>query len=92
MHEHIFAAVLRLNKTKSLTWIEPFHCAACHILSPLVAPTFDIPGRGVLALLNLPIQRNCHNLRRGPSARGLRATLNRATLKFLPAGGRYDGI
>jgi hypothetical protein len=35
MHEHVFATVLRLNKTKSLTRIEPLHCTACHKHSPL---------------------------------------------------------
>jgi hypothetical protein len=35
MHEHVFASVLRLNKTKSLIRIEPLHCTACHKHSPL---------------------------------------------------------
>ena len=48
MHEHIFAAALRLNEPKSLIRIEPLHCTACHNLSPLVALTPDVAGGRIL--------------------------------------------
>jgi hypothetical protein len=42
MHEHIFAAALRLNEAISLSRIEPLHCTCWHYQSPFFTLTPDI--------------------------------------------------
>src|SRR4051812_38498143 len=34
MHKDIFASVIRLNKPKTLCWVEPLHSPDCHVCSP----------------------------------------------------------
>src|ERR1700680_3418282 len=37
MHEHVVAAVVRLNEAEALCRVEPLNCSGCHLTSPRCA-------------------------------------------------------
>src|SRR5436309_15303541 len=63
MHEHVFAAISRLDETIPLCRVEPFHIAGRHHCSP------ECPRRAVLARVVAAFQQEFHPPHGGPRSR-----------------------